>query len=298
MTKMQDHTLLELISTETDQPLHRQGPLTLRGISVDHLTLDDATPYEFELTGDKHYLAVHDMVFESGEMMVDGGEPIMGGDLRGKLTYIPPRCPIKGWAAPVERTNSFTALYFSPDIMSSELEAKFESAEPSACVYFNDTLLKGTLEKLGRVVTEGAASNSLYAETLGLTAALEFLNFWQLAGKTVPTLKGQLSASASKLVSDYIEDRYASDITLDELASLAGLSRFHFLRAFKATFGKPPHRYLMDRRLAAARRLLVTTTLPLQEIANITGLGSGAEFSRSFKAANGFTPAAFRKAAA
>ena len=93
----------------------------------------------------------------------------------------------------------------------------------------------------------------------------------------------------------FIEDNLAKDIGLDELASVCGLTRFHFSRAFKASFGVPPYHYLNQRRIDRARQMLVGTGFPIASIAEACGFNGASQFGRSFRSAVGQTPLAFRR---
>jgi AraC family transcriptional regulator len=64
-----------------------------------------------------------------------------------------------------------------------------------------------------------------------------------------PLLRGGLASWQQKKVVDYIGDQLDKEISLRDLAALAQLSPFHFARAFKQSFGEPPHRYHMARRI-------------------------------------------------
>jgi AraC family transcriptional regulator len=65
----------------------------------------------------------------------------------------------------------------------------------------------------------------------------------------------------------YIEEHLAEDITVTDLANVACLSIFHFTRAFAATMGVPPHRYVSQRRLESAKAMIATGRASLCEIA-------------------------------
>lgn len=90
---------------------------------------------------------------------------------------------------------------------------------------------------------------------------------------------------------DALMDRLSSNPTLDELASIASLSRFEFLRQFRRMFGLPPHAFL---RLARVRRArdLVRGGLALAECAFATGFADQAHMNRAFRRTLGFTPGA------
>ncbi|HMV67887.1 MAG TPA: helix-turn-helix transcriptional regulator [Myxococcota bacterium] len=78
------------------------------------------------------------------------------------------------------------------------------------------------------------------------------------------------------------------------LARVSGLSEAHFSRSFKDAFGVPPHRYLLTRRIAEARALLLDTDLPVLEIALRTGWRSPGTFGRTFRDVTGESPGELR----
>ena len=92
----------------------------------------------------------------------------------------------------------------------------------------------------------------------------------------------------------FIDERYAGSIRVAALARLAGVSTFHFIRAFRQATGLTPHQYLRDRRIARARELLVQTPLPVTEICDAVGFQSLGSFSSLFRRLTGESPAAYR----
>lgn len=92
----------------------------------------------------------------------------------------------------------------------------------------------------------------------------------------------------------FIDRNYTRDLTIDRLATIANLSPFHFIRAFRVAFGQTPHQYLRDQRLARAKELLVTTPQPVTEICDQIGFQSLGSFSSLFRRVTGETPAEFR----
>lgn len=96
---------------------------------------------------------------------------------------------------------------------------------------------------------------------------------------------------------EVLHDRLAENVTLDELALAAGLSRYHFLRVFRAATGLPPHTYQTTIRIAAAKRLL-RAGLAAGQVAVETGFPDQSHFSRHFRQRVGVTPAEFQRGAA
>ncbi|MDQ8756194.1 AraC family transcriptional regulator [Sphingosinicella sp. LHD-64] len=95
-------------------------------------------------------------------------------------------------------------------------------------------------------------------------------------------------------VRDFIDECSAGDFSLDDLAALAGLSRFHFLRIFKQATGLTPVAYRNQRRVEAARRLL-RGGLPIAEIALATGFADQSHLTRQFQRLVGTSPARYRQ---
>jgi transcriptional regulator GlxA family with amidase domain len=97
-------------------------------------------------------------------------------------------------------------------------------------------------------------------------------------------------------VQAYVDRHYAEAITVEQLATLAALSTYHFIRAFRARCGQTPHQYLRARRIERAKELLITTPLPVTEVCDAVGFQSLGSFSSLFRRLTGETPAAFRAA--
>src|SRR5215468_145977 len=97
---------------------------------------------------------------------------------------------------------------------------------------------------------------------------------------------------------DRIDRDYREDIGIAELASEAGYSREHFIRAFRAAFGETPGRYRTRRRVERACELLRSANLTVTEICLLVGFTSLGTFSARFAEINGMSPTAYRKEAA
>jgi AraC-like DNA-binding protein len=93
---------------------------------------------------------------------------------------------------------------------------------------------------------------------------------------------------------DLADGRYHEALTVEDLARAAGLSKAHFSREFKRTFGEAPHQYLLTRRLERAAALLRNTDRSVTEICFAVGLASVGSFTTTFRRVYGTTPAAYR----
>lgn len=109
---------------------------------------------------------------------------------------------------------------------------------------------------------------------------------------------GGLSPSAWRRVDEFIRANLSASLPLEQLASNAGLSPIHFLRAFKHMSGQSPHQYVLTCRLSHARNLITTTDIPFSQIATIVGFSSNSHMTAAMKKAWNTTPSEFRQSAA
>src|SRR5919112_42839 len=93
---------------------------------------------------------------------------------------------------------------------------------------------------------------------------------------------------------DAADGRYFEDLSVEDLARVAGLSRAHFSREFRRTFGESPHAYLLTRRLERAAALLRNTDRSVAEICFSVGLQSVGSFTTSFTRTYGQSATASR----
>lgn len=98
-----------------------------------------------------------------------------------------------------------------------------------------------------------------------------------------------------RLAKDAMDRDWADpDLDLDAVASHAGYSRFHFIRAFKAVYGQTPGQYLSYRRIERAEEMLRSANLSVTEICHLVGFTSLGTFSSRFKTRTGLTPSEYR----
>jgi AraC family transcriptional regulator len=109
--------------------------------------------------------------------------------------------------------------------------------------------------------------------------------------------RGGLSPAALRRVELFVEANLEHPIRLADLAERAGLSKFHFAHAFKASLGTTPRAFAESRRIERAKQLLRESSMTLSAIAIATGFGTQSRFTTVFRRATRTTPAAFRRLA-
>lgn len=109
-------------------------------------------------------------------------------------------------------------------------------------------------------------------------------------------VRGGLSPWQIRKVTSYVEAHLDRSIRNGDLATVVHLNPSHFGRAFRNSFGEPPHEYVIRRRIERAQGLMLSTYAPLSEIALECGLADQAHLSRLFRRVVGETPRAWRRA--
>ena len=150
------------------------------------------------------------------------------------------------------------------------------------------------LSMLSEMTSETAAGR-MFVETGSLALAARLVHRYCDSGScTLPAPASHpLKHVRLRRVLDYISAHLAAEITLADLARVAGLSTFHFARTFTLAIGVSPHRYVSRRRLENAMAEIAADRLPLAQIALNARFSSQASFTRAFRRATGMTPAEY-----
>jgi AraC family transcriptional regulator len=144
--------------------------------------------------------------------------------------------------------------------------------------------------------TEGGIGDRVLVECLGTALFIRLARRF-LGHVPLPTSRG-LSPERLRRVRDYVEAHLDDDLSLTMLANIACLSPYHFSRSFKQATGVGPQRYVIQRRLECAKRLLRHTHQPLALIAQEAGFADQSHLTQMFRREMGVTPGRFRAALA
>lgn len=146
---------------------------------------------------------------------------------------------------------------------------------------------------LRRLAFATRSQQPLMAEEAINAAFVTLLGDPRYGGARSRAIRGGLSPAVRRRLLDYIEAHLDSQITLSDLASIAGLSEFHLQRMFTASCGISPHGWVLRRRLARAKSLLAGSD-PIAQIASACGFSSQSHMTRVFRAMTGTTPSSYR----
>jgi AraC family transcriptional regulator len=142
------------------------------------------------------------------------------------------------------------------------------------------------------LAVDGGAAPALFEElSLDLAAAALSAGIDRKASSPINKRDERRVAAVVR----YLEENFAQPCALTDLAGLAGLSPYHFLRVFRVTTGVTPHQHLLRTRLRAAAVSLARTDMPVTQIALLSGFDDLSNFIRSFRAEYGAAPSNYRR---
>lgn len=215
------------------------------------------------------------------------------GQTKGSVCVIPSGQP---FAATLEGASEHLAIYLEPSVI---LRAACDSRTPGvvevveACSPGDPVISSVGLALMGELES-AAPGGRLYADSLANVLAVHLLRHYTASGLSAQRFTGGLSGQRLRRVSAFIADNYESDLSIAELAGVAGISAFHFAREFKRATGTTPHQYLIKFRVERAKALLTESELPLVEVSARSGFSHQSHFTRLFHRLTGMTPQSYR----
>jgi AraC family transcriptional regulator len=159
---------------------------------------------------------------------------------------------------------------------------------------FTDVKLDSLMERLREELMRRRAS-PLFVQGIAQTIAIHLArNYGDTAEES---RSGSPSLPGFKLqqITDWMAEHVAEDFSLDELATQAGLSKFHFQRLFKSATGASPSRYHINLRMNLARRLLRETKQSVVDVALEVGYANPSHFAQLFRRETGLSPSDYRR---
>jgi AraC family transcriptional regulator len=160
---------------------------------------------------------------------------------------------------------------------------------------FEDRQLHLLISELRREMEADWETGLLYGDHLGMSLSIALIRKYSKNADITTVAKGGISRVRLQRVLEYIAANSHREISLENLADVADMSRFHFARLFRLSMGVTPHRYLIDYRLQAAKSLLRLDTRSMSEIALETGFSNPGHFARVFRRYIGTSPSEWKR---
>jgi AraC family transcriptional regulator len=272
-----------------DEPLLTSAGRAWTGLTVEEHYLP---PTEFpERTADSHLIALH--LRPARLVWFLGGHPQTKRMTRGSLDIVPRGTLLGGYSQ--DETESLM-LALDPSLVervASEMGATYH-VELIRNLGIRDPQIEHICLALKAELETDCPSGRLYGDALAIALSAHLLARHAVHVPDAHGHGGGLPACKLRRVIEYINDNLAEDLTLAELACVAGMSAHYFSRAFKQTTGLPPHRYVTNCRVEKAKRLLADGELPLVEVGFTVGFQNQSHFTTLFHKLTGVTPKVYR----
>lgn len=273
--------------------VRRQGA-AWRGVRVEVVQAVYQAPFEYEFEAPQHLLVATERAERSdGETFVGPLRSTRRNSSR-TLTFAPANCRFYGWQTPRLLARN-TYLYIDPNGPLVSPELRFGEADFEPRLFFENAGLWDTARKLSALAESSDPADTPYAEALSIVLAHELMRLRRGGSAKREAARGGLAAWQRRAVAEYIEVHLTESISLIDLAQIVRLSPFHFSRAFKESFGVPPHRYHMQRRIELAKALLGKPAVSVTEVGARLGFCDSSAFTAAFRRLTGNTPTEYRR---
>lgn len=215
-------------------------------------------------------------------------------------------CPARThhWAA-WEQPLSFTVLAFRPaffeQLSQQVLECVNKASPEQKRIEFVprwqvfDPVIQRITAALRLDLEAGCPAGPLYGESFGTSLAVHLISRFSALEPRAANHPSGLSDARKNQVLDFIEANLDTDICLEDLANLVGISTFYFCRLFKQTMQITPHQYVIRRRIERAKSLLTHSNITIVEVALACGFANQSHLSRHFRRIVGLSPKVFRQ---
>lgn len=279
-------------------------PAVLKSCAWDRIHLEHHHQPEFdtpEHQANWHAIAYCPSSFAALESRMRRGERWLDGKLQtearnnGDIALIPAgisqRC---NWRTAAE----FTIVAIDPAWLQIIGQDWVNPDRIELIPYFmnlQDPLLQGMVWALRAEVEGTRVAGQLLVDSLRTAVAIHLLRNYCTTQPKLASYAGGLSETKLKQIREYIQENLERDIKLTELAAIAQISPYHFLRLFKQTVKITPHQYILQCRIEKAKSLLRDSQLSIPEIALQVGFCDRSHLARCFKQMLGMTPKQFQR---
>ena len=251
-------------------------------------------PGIFEFSGsNKTIVSIH--VGASVQMTCRHGDiSHTGTAIHGDIDIIPPSLPAS-W----EMRQQDTALVVSlaPELMSAaaeDLDADISRVEIRSKFQTRDARIEHIAWALKAEMESGYPGGTLYLDSLATAMAAQIVSRHSSLPIAAASHAG-ISSRKLKQVLSYIEDNLGADLSLREIAGVAGLSVSHCKVLFRRAMGVPIHQYVIRRRVERAAALLRSGNMAVSEIALATGFAHQSHLAAHIKRILGVSPRELRQ---
>ncbi|NGN96195.1 AraC family transcriptional regulator [Grimontia sp. S25] len=182
----------------------------------------------------------------------------------------------------------YLMLYVHPDSITAQIKALGVKAPSSLRIkgcLLNDVKLRNQALILSSLIKDPSC-HRIEQQSALFNLSHTLVSLAGMLDEAKPTNRRDTLLTRAK---DFVQDNLARDIAIDDLADAANMSKYHFIRQFRAQFGITPHQYVINCRINGSRKALESGQ-PASDVAQEFGFADSSHFNRRFKRVYGMTP--------
>ena len=196
------------------------------------------------------------------------------------------------WAGPTHRI----AVAIHTSLLTNALDETSHETEIELTEHWDliDRHISALLMEMTADLEDGSPAGTIYGESLANTLAVYLVKRYAVRRVTPAVFKGGLPGYRLKRVLDYIADSLEGNISLSQLAAIAGMSPHYFSELFKQSTGHAPHNYVLVQRIERAKQKLRDPRRSIIDAGLDAGFQNSSHFARMFRKLVGTTPSKYR----
>lgn len=223
------------------------------------------------------------------------GQHSMGWTVPGHIALLPSDA---GTVWTLDRDLEIAQIYLDWSLLRRVIEEEIDRDSRGLEIRSDFLFRDHRIERIGRnflaELEAPSIGSQILVESRTLDLTVHLVRCYSNLELRRPPRTYSLAPRKLARIQSYIEAHLDRNVSLDEMAGVVGMSRFHFAKSFAAAAGRPPHRFLIERRLQRASSLLLDTDDPIVSVAHAVGFNSQSRFTEAFALHMGVTPARFR----
>jgi AraC family transcriptional regulator len=196
------------------------------------------------------------------------------------------------WKGPTQRL----ALAMHPRLLTTALEETAHKPDIELTEHWDliDRHISALLLEMAADLDDSSPAGAIYGESLANALAVYLVKRYAVRRVTPEVFKGGLPRYRLKRVLDYIADSLEENISLSQLAAIAGMSPHYFSELFKQSTGRAPHNYVLLQRIERAKQQLRDPKRSIIDAGLDSGFQNPSHFARMFRKLEGTAPSKFR----
>ena len=196
------------------------------------------------------------------------------------------------WRGPVLRI----AVSIQPDLLFNALEETTEARNIELIEQWNlsDRNILSLLLAMTTDLDEGSPAGRLYGDSLANALAVYLLNRYTSRHYVSTTYRRGLPRHRLRRVMDYVGENLAADLSLAEVAAVAGMSPNYFAELFRQSTGRTPHQYVLLQRIERAKQCLRNPRISIIDAGLDAGFQNPSHFARTFRRLVGTSPSKYK----